>query len=121
MGAQVSTYSGHRLHERPLSFYWQERRLEVREILEQGYGPDSLFFKVVAADGGVYLLQYGRVTDSWEVRVCAPRLKCPAYPKEKFSLHLLKFCGTIGHLGQSTIRARNSLTKKIHLPNEDPL
>ena len=72
MRCQVSTYSGHRLHERPLSFTWKEQRLEVREILEQGYGPDSLFFKVVAADGGRYLLQYNWGPDSWEAWVCAP-------------------------------------------------
>ena len=73
MRSQVSTYSGHRLHERPVSFIWKDRRLEVREILEQGYEPDSLFFKVIAADGGVYLLRYHRATDSWEVRDCVSR------------------------------------------------
>ena len=73
MRCQVSTYSGHRLHERPLSFTWKGQRLEVREILERGYGPDSLFFKVVAADGGLYLLQYKWGADSWEAWVCAPR------------------------------------------------
>lgn len=77
MRTQVSTYSGYRLHERPLSFTWKEQCLEVREILEQGYGPDSLFFKVVAADGRVYLLQYQGGTDSWEARVAVPRSKSP--------------------------------------------
>lgn len=73
MRSQVSTYSGHRLHERPLSFTWKEQRLEVREILERGYEPESLFFKVIAGDGGVYLLRYHWGTDSWEVRDCASR------------------------------------------------
>jgi len=73
MVCQVATYSGHRLHERPLSFTWKEQRLEVREILGQGYDPESLFFKVVAADGGIYLLQYQGSTDSWKVRICASR------------------------------------------------
>jgi hypothetical protein len=73
MRCQVSTYSGHRLHERPLSFTWKDQRLEVREVLEQGYGPDSLFFKIVASDGGIYLLEYLWAADSWEARICAPR------------------------------------------------
>ncbi|MDD2901883.1 MAG: hypothetical protein PHU44_05565 [Syntrophales bacterium] len=73
MRSQVSTYSGHRLHERPLSFTWKEQRLEVREILARGYEPESLFFKVKAADGGVYLLRYQWSTDSWEVWDCASR------------------------------------------------
>jgi len=69
---QVATYSGSRLHERPLRFTWGEQWLEVREVLEQGYGPDHLFFKVVAADGRVYLLQYQGDTDYWEAKVCGP-------------------------------------------------
>ena len=73
MHSQVSTYSGHRLHERPLSFTWKGQRLEVREILEQGYEPESLFFKVIAGDGGVYLLQYQWGPDSWEAWDCASR------------------------------------------------
>jgi hypothetical protein len=76
MSAQVSTYSGSRLHERPLNFTWQGQRLEVREVLERGYGPDSLFFKVVATDGRVYLLEYHGAADFWEVRVCASRTSC---------------------------------------------
>lgn len=72
MGAQVSTYSGHRLHERPLSFILAGRRLEVREILERGYAPGSLFFKVRAEDDGVYLLRYHEAADFWEVSIGAP-------------------------------------------------
>lgn len=69
MRCQVATYSGHRLHARPLSFTWGEQWLEVREVLEQGYGPDHLFFKVAATDGRLYLLTYYQLADSWEVKV----------------------------------------------------
>ena len=67
---QVSTYSGFRIHERPLSFTWGEEWLEVRQVLQQGYTPDHLFFKVAAADGRVYLLSYHRFSDSWEASIC---------------------------------------------------
>ncbi|MEW6659555.1 MAG: hypothetical protein AB1424_12920 [Thermodesulfobacteriota bacterium] len=70
MRCQVATYSGSRLHERPLRFTWGEEWLEVRRVLDQGYGPDHLFFKVVAADGRVFWLQYRQAADSWEARVC---------------------------------------------------
>ena len=73
MRSQVSTYSGHRLHERPVSFTFKEQRLEVREVLEQGYEPDCLFFKVAAADGNVYLLRYQGAADAWEVQACGPQ------------------------------------------------
>jgi hypothetical protein len=77
MRTQVSTYSGHRLHERPLRFLWEGQWLEVQEILEQGYGPDSLFFKVTAGDGRAYWLQYQEGSDSWEIKVCSPRSQNP--------------------------------------------
>ncbi|MHB8068602.1 MAG: hypothetical protein ACYDIC_11975 [Desulfobaccales bacterium] len=69
---QVATYSGSRLHERPLRFTWGEEWLEVGQVLEQGYEPDHLFFKVAAADGRVFLLQYWQATDSWEARLGEP-------------------------------------------------
>lgn len=67
---QVHTYSGFRIHERPLSFTWGEERLEVRQVLKQGYTPDTLFFKVEASDGRIYLLTYHRSSDSWTAGVC---------------------------------------------------
>jgi hypothetical protein len=69
---QVSTYSGGRLHERPLSFTWEGERLEVRQVLKQGCTPDTLFFKVAAADGRAYLLTYHRPSDSWKASLCGP-------------------------------------------------
>jgi len=69
---QVATYSGSRVHERPLKFTWRDEWLEVRQVLEQGYEPDHLFFKVAAADGRVFLLQYRQTADSWEARLCEP-------------------------------------------------
>jgi hypothetical protein len=72
MRCQVATYSGSRLHERPLRFTWGEEWLEVRQVLEQGYEPDHLFFKVQAADGRTFLLQYRQAADCWEAKVCAP-------------------------------------------------
>jgi hypothetical protein len=72
MRCQVATYSGSRLHERPLRFTWGEEWLEVRQVLEQGYEPDHLFFKVLAADGRVFRLQYHRAEDSWGARICQP-------------------------------------------------
>ena len=69
MRCQVATYSGHRLHERPLRFTWDGKWLEVRQILEQSYGPGRLRFKVAAADGRRYLLTYDQNGDFWEVEV----------------------------------------------------
>jgi len=64
---QVETYSGSRLHEGPRRFCWQEEWLEVRRILARWYEPEALHFKVEAADGRVYQLEYHQSTDHWEV------------------------------------------------------
>ena len=70
MRCQVATYSGSRLHERPLRFTWGQEWLEVRQVLEQGYEPDGLFFKVAAADGRAFLLRYRQAADFWEIELC---------------------------------------------------
>lgn len=67
MHARVETYSGARLHERPLRFFWQGRSLEVREVLASWHEPDHLTFKVTAEDGAAYVLRYYQTDDSWEV------------------------------------------------------
>ncbi|OGR30355.1 MAG: hypothetical protein A2139_03635 [Desulfobacca sp. RBG_16_60_12] len=66
--SQVETYSGSRLHERPWRFTRGGAWLEVRQILERWQDPDHLHFKVVAEDGGVYLLSYHYPGDAWEAR-----------------------------------------------------
>jgi hypothetical protein len=55
-----------------LRFTWGDQWLEVRQVLEQGYEPDHLFFKVKAGDGRVFLLQYRQAADSWEAKICEP-------------------------------------------------
>lgn len=67
MSLQVETYSGSRLHERPRRFFWQDRWLEVQEVLANWQTPDYLAFKVKAEDGCVYLLRYRQIQDSWEI------------------------------------------------------
>ncbi len=71
MSVLVETYSGFRLHERPRRFFWQGRRLEVRQVLASWQEPDHLIFKVEADDGAAYLLRGHRKDDAWEVeKVC---------------------------------------------------
>jgi len=66
---QVETYSGARLHERPRRFTWGDQWLTVRQVLDCGAAPDSLYFRVAAADGRVYLLKYRHAADAWEVQL----------------------------------------------------
>lgn len=56
MRARVESYAGHKADQRPLRFYLNGRGYEVEEVLDQWYGPDSLYFRVRAHDGNFYIL-----------------------------------------------------------------
>lgn len=61
----VKAYSGYRGNERPESFTLGAHSYKVEAVLDQWYGPDSLYFKVRANDQNVYILKYHEVTDEW--------------------------------------------------------
>lgn len=60
MTIRVECYSGAKGDERPVRFYLGDRPLFVQEVLDQWYGPDDLFFKVLADDGNLYILRNNR-------------------------------------------------------------
>ena len=61
----VSCYSGYKTNERPLDFTVRGRRLMVEEIIDQWYGINDDYFKVLANDNKVYLIKYNRNEDLW--------------------------------------------------------
>lgn len=67
----VRTYSGYKGDERPVSFPFGGRELQVRRIVRSWYDPDHLCFFVEADDGKSYLLRHHMSGDAWEVRPAA--------------------------------------------------
>jgi hypothetical protein len=63
----VNCYSGHKRHERPASFVLGEKRREVADVIDRWYGPDYLYFKVLADDGNIYILRCGEISGDWEL------------------------------------------------------
>ncbi|RPJ05628.1 MAG: hypothetical protein EHM37_21335 [Deltaproteobacteria bacterium] len=59
MRITVQTYAGYRGDERPISFSLEGRILRIMEITDRWYDPDHNIFKVLADDGGAYLLRGG--------------------------------------------------------------
>ena len=53
--------------ERPISFEWQEDRLEVAEVIQRWRTPQGMRFRVIANDDQVYELHYDLAEDSWQV------------------------------------------------------
>jgi hypothetical protein len=93
---QVECYAGSKADERPLRFKLVqparsdapialpaepdapslERTYEVKEILDQWYGPEYQCFKVLADDGNLYILRHDLAEDTWTLdsfrRGCQP-------------------------------------------------
>ena len=57
MKLHVECYSGTKADERPVRFQLDGHPYMVKELLDQWYGPDDIFFKVLADDGNLYILK----------------------------------------------------------------
>jgi hypothetical protein len=64
---QVECRSDHLYIGRPLVFYWQDKRLEVAEVLSQNQTPHGYSFRVLNDDFGLFELDYDTDTDAWSV------------------------------------------------------
>ena len=73
MSDLVETYSGHRVHERPMRFQMKGAWHTVIQVLSRWQEPDSLCFKVLAEDGQEYSLKYNQEKDIWKVGIFSPQ------------------------------------------------
>jgi len=69
---RVESYSGFKADEYPKSFYREDIRYDVIEVLDRWYQgnsdpeiPVSDYFKVTAADGNEYILKHEILIDKW--------------------------------------------------------
>ena len=69
---QVESYSGYRNDEAPRSFFWNNRRYEIVEIIDRWYQasrdpavPPSDYFKVRTADSLSYIISLDRHSSTW--------------------------------------------------------
>ncbi len=72
MADLVETYSGYRLHERPLRFRVEGSWKSVVKILSRWREPEGLGFTVLAEDGRQYRLNYNQKDDLWEASLMTP-------------------------------------------------
>jgi hypothetical protein len=63
----VECRSDHDYIGQPLAFYWQDKRLEVMEILAENRTPWGYSFRVRNEDYGIFELNYDMNTDQWSV------------------------------------------------------
>jgi hypothetical protein len=69
MKLTVECYSGRKADERPLRFWLGERQYQVEAVLDQWHDPASIYYKVRADDGNVYILRQQTATPDgeWEL------------------------------------------------------
>jgi hypothetical protein len=67
MSDRVECRSDHDYIGHPLAFYWQDKRLEVSEVLVQNRTPYGYSFQVRNKDFGIFELIYDTNTDEWSV------------------------------------------------------
>jgi len=70
---KVECHAGYRGEETPRRFYLHGRCFEVDELLDCWLGPGHRYFKVIANDGGVYILRHDAGHDLWELTMFAAR------------------------------------------------
>jgi len=64
---RVQCYAGYRGEQRPLRFYINQRCVEVKELIDQWYGPDYRYFKLRSDDEGIYILRHAIKEEYWEL------------------------------------------------------
>jgi len=57
MRLEVNCYSGRKADERPVRFRLEGRQYLVKEILDQWYRQEDVFYKVRTDDGNLYILR----------------------------------------------------------------
>lgn len=69
MKLKVECYSGRKADERPVRFRLEGKQYVVRAVLDQWYDPESIFYKVRADDGNLYILrqQTSTLDGTWDL------------------------------------------------------
>jgi hypothetical protein len=63
----VECHSEYEYAEKPQAFWWQGRRLEIDEILDQWRVPGGNGFLVKTQDEQIFELFYGELFDEWRI------------------------------------------------------
>jgi hypothetical protein len=65
----VESYSGYKTAEKPRSFTWRGRRMEILHIerawREERGGEYKTFFEIIAEDAQKYVISYNETSDEW--------------------------------------------------------
>ena len=77
----VRCFSGYKANERPVAFQYGDADLLVRKIIKSWYEPKGLYFRIMANDRHIYLLEHDAQNDTWQVKQMSTRWEQPFTPK----------------------------------------
>ena len=69
MDLKAKCYARYKADERPIRFWLRDNQYIVEAILDRWYDPESIFYKVRADDGNLYILRQQTSTPdgSWDL------------------------------------------------------
>ncbi len=67
MRIQVECYAGYRGEETPRTLCLGTRRVGVVSVTDRWLAPDHRYFRLVADDGGLYIVRHNSHRDLWEL------------------------------------------------------
>ena len=67
MKIRVECYAGYRGEETPRCLLFDERSIEVIEVIDRWFGPDHRYFKLRGSDQAIYIIRQDIPRDYWEM------------------------------------------------------
>jgi hypothetical protein len=74
----VERYAGYKAEETPRRLIFDDRMIEVADVIDQWFAPDHRYFKLRGTDGATYIIRHDVAAGRWELimfEVCRPRQK----------------------------------------------
>jgi len=67
MKIRVDCYAGHRGDETPRRLFFDERSIEVIEVIDRWIGSDHRYFKLKGSDQATYIIRQDTLMHCWEM------------------------------------------------------
>jgi hypothetical protein len=67
MDIRVECYAGYKSEETPRRLIFDDRTIEVADVIDQWLAPDHRYFKLRGADGATYIIQHDVAAGRWEL------------------------------------------------------
>ncbi len=78
MEIRVECYAGYKAEETPRRLIFDDRTIEVSDVIDQWLAPDHRYFKLRGTDGATYIIRHSVAAGRWELvmfEACGPRQK----------------------------------------------